>query len=163
MNIKIGDFVKAIDSNGNLIDSEIVSILHKDSNTTSNYSYRIRFKNLIKIFLKALFQVIYDSFGNSLSLTSSHLLFIQNRGYINAAKVQIGDNLRIYSTELKKFNDFKVDKISFDFTTGFIAPLTNEGTLLVNNIHTSCYAEINSHLVADLAVTPMKLWYKISK
>ncbi len=36
-------------------------------------------------------------------------------------------------------------------------------SLLVNNIHASCYAEINSHLVADWAVTPIKYWYKIRK
>jgi len=35
MSLKLGEIVKAIDSNGNLIDSEIVSILHKDSNATS--------------------------------------------------------------------------------------------------------------------------------
>ena len=32
MDVKVGDVVKAIDSNGQLIDSEIVSNLHKDSN-----------------------------------------------------------------------------------------------------------------------------------
>ena len=64
---------------------------------------------------------------------------------------------------MNKFIDFKVEKIRFDFKTGYIAPLTNHGTLLVNNIHASCYAEINSHLVADWAVTPIKYWYKLRK
>lgn len=64
---------------------------------------------------------------------------------------------------MNKFIDFTVEKIRFDFKTGFIAPLTSHGTLLVNNIHASCYAEINSHLVADWAVTPIKYWYKLRK
>jgi hypothetical protein len=64
---------------------------------------------------------------------------------------------------MNKFIDFTVEKIRFDFKTGLIAPLTSHGTLLVNNIHASCYAEINSHLVADWAVTPIKYWYKLRK
>ena len=35
MNLKTGDLVKAIDSYGNLINSEIVSIMHKNTNSTS--------------------------------------------------------------------------------------------------------------------------------
>ena len=38
INVKIGDFVKAIDSTGNLIDSQIVGILHKASNATSKFN-----------------------------------------------------------------------------------------------------------------------------
>ena len=36
MDSNVGEIVKAIDSNGNLIDTEIVSIMHKNSNSTSN-------------------------------------------------------------------------------------------------------------------------------
>jgi hypothetical protein len=56
-----------------------------------------------------------------------------------------------------------VKKINFDVKIGFIAPLTNHGTLMVNNFDTSCYAETNSHYLADLAMTPAKLWYNINK
>ena len=35
---KIGDYVKAIDSFGHLVDTQIVSILHKNTNSTSKLS-----------------------------------------------------------------------------------------------------------------------------
>lgn len=35
-NVAIGDYVKAIDSYGNLINSEIVSVLHKDAQKEGN-------------------------------------------------------------------------------------------------------------------------------
>ncbi len=43
MNLKTGDLVKAIDSNGNLINSEIVAIMHKNSNATSNSKFKSLF------------------------------------------------------------------------------------------------------------------------
>ncbi len=110
-----------------------------------------------------MFQIIYDSMNNSISLTNSHLIFVKDQGYINAGKIKIGDTLRIYSNKNLKFKDFQVKRISFDIKKGFIAPLTNQGTLLVNQIDTSCYAEVNNHNLADIAMTPVKVWYKLSK
>ena len=110
-----------------------------------------------------MFQSIHDSSGNYISLTSSHLVYVLNKGYVNAARIKIKDKLRIYSNEINNLIDFTVEKISFDLKKGFIAPLTFQGNLLVNNIHASCYAEINSHSIADWAMMPIKLWYKISK
>jgi hypothetical protein len=110
-----------------------------------------------------MFQIIHDSSGNFISLTSSHLVYVIDKGYVNAARIKIKDKLRIYSKETDNLIDFTVEKISFDLKKGFIAPLTFQGNILVNNIHASCYAEINSHSTADWAMMPVKLWYKISK
>ncbi len=37
IDVKVGDVVKAIDSNGNLINSEVVSIMHKNSNEFGDF------------------------------------------------------------------------------------------------------------------------------
>lgn len=53
LNLKTGDIVKAIDSKGNLVNSEIVSILHKETNTSSNLIFlilNINCKLLINIY-----------------------------------------------------------------------------------------------------------------
>lgn len=44
---------------------------------------------------------------------------------------------------------------------GYIAPLTQEGTLIVNNISASCYATINSHHIAHAVLAPMRWWYSL--
>lgn len=37
--IKVGDVVKAIDTNGNIVDSEITAIMHKESDVSSELSH----------------------------------------------------------------------------------------------------------------------------
>ncbi len=37
IDVKVGDVVKAVDSNGNLINSEVVSIMHKNSNEFGDF------------------------------------------------------------------------------------------------------------------------------
>jgi hypothetical protein len=91
------------------------------------------------------------------------LIYVQRQGYIKAASVQIGDKLRFYKANASTYSDFEVRRIDFNIKEGFVAPLTREGTLLVNGVDASCYAEINNHKVADLAMAPVKLWYVMSK
>jgi hypothetical protein len=97
-------------------------------------------------------------------MTSQHLIFEIGHGkYIKAAKIQVGDKLRVFSTEKQGFDEFLVSEISFDVKQGFIAPLTNHGTLMVNGVDASCYAEINNHHLADLFMYPVKMWHQLSK
>ena len=106
-----------------------------------------------------MFQTFHDSQGRQISLTSSHLIYVKEKGFVKAKHVIVGDSLQIFSLKLNRLTDFIVSRVSFELKTGFIAPLTNQGTLLVNGVHASCYAEINSHYLADVAMTPLKLWY----
>ena len=69
--------------------------------------------------------------------------------------------MSVYSED--RFVDTEIVKIEKETKMGFIAPLTDAGTILVNNVDASCYAEINSQWIADLAMKPIKLWYKLSK
>ena len=52
-----------------------------------------------------------------------------------------------------------VANVSDVMKQGYMAPLTAEGTLIVNNVAASCYATIDSHYVAHAAVAPMRWWY----
>jgi hypothetical protein len=111
-----------------------------------------------------MFQEFYDKNQNHVSLTSSHLIYVQNKGYIKAANVQIGDKLRVFlNGKRREFVDFEVKRIDFQLKDGYVAPLTRDGTLLVNQVDTSCYAEVNDHYAADWAMTPLKVWYSLSK
>lgn len=108
-----------------------------------------------------MFQIFHDSNGNSISLTSTHLIKLDERGgYVSAGSIKLGDMLRIYSKKEATFVNFEVKRIEFEMKMGFTAPLTQEGTILVNGVDASCYAQVNSHYLADLAMTPVKLWFK---
>jgi hypothetical protein len=57
----------------------------------------------------------------------------------------------------------KIIAIEEKIEAGYIAPLVESGKLLVDGIHASCYADINSHMLAHLALKPFIYWYKFSK
>lgn len=41
--------------------------------------------------------------------------------------------------------------------------MSKSGTLLVNSIYSSCYAELNSHWLAHLAMSPLRLYNSFNK
>jgi hypothetical protein len=57
----------------------------------------------------------------------------------------------------------KIFKINEKTEAGFIAPLVESGHLFINGIHASCYADINSQFLANIALKPLIYWYKLSK
>ena len=91
-------------------------------------------------------------------MTESHLININQKGFIKAADVQIGDEMIAHNSQ-----NVKVVKIETEVKEGFTAPLTQEGTILVNDILVSCYAEVNSHWLAHMVMKPVNVWYQISK
>lgn len=110
-----------------------------------------------------MFQIFSDSNGRSISLTSTHLLNVLERGYVSAGSIHVGERLRVYSAERHAFDELKVERIEFDMKTGFSAPLTQAGTILVNGVDSSCYAQVNSHFLADLSMAPLKIWSRLRK
>ena len=51
--------------------------------------------------------------------------------------------------------------ISSVWMEGAYSPLTRSGTIVVDNMLASCYGEVASHWVADMFVTPLKLWWSL--
>eukprot|EP00117_Sycon_ciliatum_P020309 scpid71680/ scgid18128/ Desert hedgehog protein A; Cephalic hedgehog protein; Desert hedgehog protein 1; X-CHH; Desert hedgehog protein A N-product; Desert hedgehog protein A C-product len=54
-----------------------------------------------------------------------------------------------------------VIQVSHVWLQGAYSPLTRTGTLLVNDVMMSSYGEVNSHWVADVMMSPLKLWWSI--
>ena len=51
-------------------------------------------------------------------------------------------------------------KIGVKVERGFIAPLTESGTLIINGMHVSCYA-FPSHSLVHFVMKPIAFWYKM--
>jgi len=96
--------------------------------------------------------------GQQLSLTSSHLLPTDIHGYVMAKNIRVG--MKIYVINDNGLLTTETISHVIDVVKqGYIAPLTQEGTLIVNNVAASCYATINSHHVAHAILAPMRWWY----
>ena len=75
-----------------------------------------------------------------------------------AKNIHAGMNIVIMNNEGILVSETVVDVIDI-VKQGYIAPLTQEGTIIVNNIAASCYATINNHRIAHVALAPMRWWY----
>jgi len=83
----------------------------------------------------------------TLKITKDHLLFVEKKGQaaaIPAKNVNIGDTVYVRGGQGAVEKD-AVQSISRIFEKGVYAPVTLSGTILVNDVHTSCYVDVLSH------------------
>ena len=125
--LKIGDEVLTMNANGQLLYSPVIAFLDRVHS--------------------AMFEYIEIETENKhrLQLTSSHLTFTnESNKPLYASGVQIGD----YMFTAVDFNDSvelsKVTQVDTVSAVGKYAPLTAEGTVIVDGILASCYADVNA-------------------
>lgn len=114
--------------------------------------------------------------GTALTLTSSHLIFLlegnlaptatptvedalQHGGVVLAGRVESGDFLLVASEGGVKLE--KVVGVSHQADAGVFAPLTAEGTVVVDGVVASCYAVIDSQAIAHWAFLPVRLYINL--
>ena len=154
--LSIGDQVLATQSDGSVVTSEVIAWIHVDNAS------------------QTLFLNIQTEGGKNLSLTPSHLLHVQDeQGHVVtrfARDLSIGHKLRtldsawttghrVMTDEVNKIT--KADKvigIEKEISMGSLAPLTREGTIVVNAVSASCYADIESSQMAHAAFAPLRWW-----
>ncbi|XP_014599079.1 PREDICTED: sonic hedgehog protein A [Polistes canadensis] len=149
--VQLGERVAAMNSKGELIYSEVIAFLDRAPKE------------------KRQFVRLYTESGRVLTLTPAHLVPIEGRSTIFAARVKIGDQILIVDN---KNDDDKVSsggnqrRIRWDrvietklvLEMGVFAPLTTEGTLLVDDVIASCYAVIDSQTLAHYSFFPLRMW-----
>lgn len=154
--LDIGDEILCIDQNGQFTLSPVIAFLHRSPNEK-----------------KTFIQIETDS-GHTLSITPKHLIFVPEDKHINdldqsgssgivaqmAREVQIGQDILIQDNA-KQFRSAKVVQINVVIERGLYAPLTEEGTVIVNDILASSYSHVNSHYIAHAAFLPMRLFYNL--
>jgi len=84
--------------------------------------------------------------NNILTITEDHLLFVEKIGKataIPARNVKVGDILYVRAGHsVEKDAVLTISKV---YEKGVYAPVTLSGTILVNDVHTSCYFDVLSH------------------
>jgi hedgehog protein len=151
--VRLGERIAALDSRGDVVYSEVIAFLDRSP------SERRQFIRLTTIS------------GRVLTLTPAHLVPVEGRSSVFAAKVQPGDKILVNDVTANVGNDNQVDnRLRWDSVVetklvleeGVFAPLTTEGTLLVDDVVASCYALVDSQSVAHYAFLPLRIWNAIT-
>uniref|UniRef100_UPI00398ED9E0 sonic hedgehog protein n=1 Tax=Pristiophorus japonicus TaxID=55135 RepID=UPI00398ED9E0 len=151
--LKPGDRVLAADAEGNLLYSDFVMFLDRAQE------------------VRKMFYVIETREPRRrVALTAAHLLFAgqeATRGQ-SAFKATFASNVRsgqlVYIADGggRLLQPARVEKVYLEEMAGAYAPLTVQGTLVVNQVLASCYAVIEEHTLAHWAFAPVRMSYAAS-
>jgi len=103
-----------------------------------------------------MLQLFTDDNSPAVTLSASHVVFTNN-STMYAGDLVPGDTLLHWDGVQMK--ELVITEIRTSQESGFWAPLTRSGTLLVNGFLMSCYASY-PHKLADVAMTPIKAMSK---
>ncbi|XP_039983102.1 sonic hedgehog protein A [Xiphias gladius] len=152
--LQTGDKVLAADEDGNPIYTDFIMFIDQDSTT------------------RRLFYVIETDSGQKITLTAAHLLFVGHSNYtekadkrmsaIFASQVQPGQEVFVFDAERSRFQPVTVKRIYTQEHDGSFAPVTVQGTVVVDRVLASCYAVIEDHDLAHWALAPVRLAHWVS-
>lgn len=120
--LQVGDEVLVITSDGIQSDT-IITFIHRQPEIVEEFFKIVTTKEKI------------------LLITADHLLFVEVTAIIR--DVQIGDKVYVRGSHGSEKDS--VRSISIVYEKGAYAPVTLSGTILVNDVHTSCYFDVLSH------------------
>lgn len=101
--------------------------------------------------------------GATITATPAHLILVwakQKTDYVFADTIQEGDFVLVNVNGTLRPQ--KVINVSATLGKGVFAPLTKEGTVVVDSVAASCYALIDSQLLAHLSFVPWRTYNTIS-
>nr|XP_046227764.1 sonic hedgehog protein A [Scatophagus argus] len=149
--LQTGDRVLAADDDGNPIYTDFIMFIDQDSTT------------------RRLFYVIETESGQKITLTAAHLLFVglnstdeERMSAIFASQVQRGQKVFVFDAERSRLEPVTVKRIYTQEHEGSFAPVTMQGTVVVDQVLASCYAAIQDHDLAHWALAPVRLAHWVS-
>lgn len=149
--LEVGDHVLSLDrASGRLVYSEVILFLDRSPRDSRKF-LRLRTRG-----------------GKSVLLTPSHLVLRLGEGLqteqVFAAQVEVGDHVMVRDSADVFVRDTVVSvEAQWVQHGGVYAPLTRTGTLLVDDVLVSCYAQFNSQTVAHLAFAPFRLYFNVKE
>ncbi|KAH8414529.1 hypothetical protein KR215_008379 [Drosophila sulfurigaster] len=146
--LAIGDRVLSMNSNGRPVYSEV--ILFMDRNLEQ---------------METFVQLHTDG-GAVLTVTPAHLITVwqpeeQKLSYIFADRVEEQSFVMVLESSSGELRPQRVHRVSSVRRKGVVAPLTREGTIVVNSVAASCYAVISSQSLAHWGLAPMRLLHTL--
>ncbi|XP_031641273.1 protein hedgehog [Contarinia nasturtii] len=154
--LRIGDHVLSMDSDGQLKYSEVYMFLDRDEQQRREF---IRFET--------------DD-GYAITATPSHLIYTWQTNVnpvaannINTADFRFAELIQVGDFVLANINGTleprRIKKITQELHRGVYAPLTYDGTIVVNSIAASCYALVEKHSLAHVSFMPMRSLHRIEE
>ncbi|OWF43690.1 sonic hedgehog protein A-like [Mizuhopecten yessoensis] len=150
--IKVGDQVLAMTKDGTLQFSDVITFLDRDEKRNG------------------LFFTLLTSDERTITLTDKHLIYTSpsNQTTLHSFQARYADTVKIghyvliaENTEVIKPS--KIIDIKIGLQDGVYAPLTAEGSIVVDDVVASCYGVINSELIAHVVFAPTRLLHTISQ
>jgi len=152
-----GDEVLGIDENGKIEPTTVLLNAHADKDKLHSYI------------------TLTTEDAGEISLTPNHLLYVlqlHEKSGINinsasratpifASRVQIGDYIYIRH-ENTSVLPAMVKYITLSVRKGAYAPITAYGTIIVDGVYASCYADVTSHNLAHWSFLPIRLLYSLN-
>ncbi|XP_070708886.1 sonic hedgehog protein [Pempheris klunzingeri] len=146
-----GDRVLAAGDDGSPIYTDFIMFIDQDSAT------------------RRLFYVIETDRGQKITLTAAHLLFVghnsteaERMSAIFASQVHPGQKVFVFDAERSRLEPVTVKRIYTQEHEGSFAPVTVQGTVVVDQVLASCYAVIEDHDLAHWALAPVRLAHWVS-
>jgi len=84
--------------------------------------------------------------ARTLKLSAFHLIMKWDGSFVYANELRVGDEVVVFEQDVARPDTVKsIDEV---YDLGVYAPLTEQGTVVVNDVVASCYANVRSHQVA---------------
>lgn len=142
--VVVGDRVLSMNDKGEAIYSEVILFMDRNLDMAQE------------------FVQLTTETGAELIVTPAHLVMVWNThkqltDYVFADRVEEGDQVFVLD-HTGFLRPQKVVALKAVLRVGVVAPLTREGTIIVNSVAASCYAIVNSQTLAHWSLAPMRMW-----
>ncbi|XP_015769286.1 PREDICTED: uncharacterized protein LOC107347824 [Acropora digitifera] len=144
-----------------LLGEEVKVITNKGVTSKPVITFIHRQPDLFQEFL----QITTLWYKKILKITEDHLIFVEKNGKeaaIPARDVKIGDMVYVKVGDKEMLEKDAVQGVSIVFEKGVYAPVTLSGTILVNDVNTSCYFDVLSHVWFHRAMGAARAVYHLS-
>lgn len=140
-------------SDGDMVFSEVLTFLDRDPTACG------------------LFFTLRTRAGPRISLTAAHLVFVSEGNCSEGAEPARGTLRTVYAGDARPGQCLlvsggktggglsRISRISVATRAGLFAPLTQQGTIVVNGVAASCYAAVDQHHLAHWAFAPLRLMH----